>query len=251
MRTWTRTGRGWSASTARSSGRIIMPPGPVTNLPRTSRPSGWRRCRWSSPSARPRASQGASANHKNLRAEQRQDLERGKDRENLGRSRGGLSTKIHLAADSRCRPLSRVTTAGQRHDSLAMGAVLARVKIIRTRAGRPRTRPDGVLADKAYSTSKIRAMLRRRGITATIPQPANQIAGRKARGANGGRPPAFDPERYKDRNVVERCINKLREHRAVATRTDKRDFVYRGTIDVASIRIWLRNPVSHHSRDTP
>jgi len=132
-----------------------------------------------------------------------------------------------------------------------MGAVLARVKIIRTRAGRPRTRPDGVLADKAYSTSKIRAMLRRRGITATIPQPANQIAGRKARGANGGRPPAFDPERYKDRNVVERCINKLREHRAVATRTDKRDFVYRGTIDVASIRIWLRDPVSHHSRDTP
>jgi len=132
-----------------------------------------------------------------------------------------------------------------------MGAVLARVKITRTRGGRPRTRPDGVLADKAYSTAKIRTMLRRRGITTTIPQPANQVAGRKARGAKGGRPPAFDAERYKDRNVVERCINKLREHRAVATRTDKRDFVYRGTIDVASIRIWLRDPVSDHSRDTP
>ncbi|OMH25323.1 IS5 family transposase, partial [Tersicoccus phoenicis] len=50
---------------------------------------------------------------------------------------------------------------------------------------------------------------------------------------------------------VERAINKLREHRAVATRTDKRDFVYRGTIDVASIRIWLRDPVSSDSRDTP
>lgn len=228
-----------------------MPPELVTNLPRTSRPSGWRRCRWSRPSASPPAARGASANHKNLRAEQQQDPEKAKDRENLGRSRGGLSTKIHLAADSRCRPLCRVTTAGQRHDSLAMGAVLARVKITRTRAGRPRTRPDGVLADKAYSTNKIRAMLRRRGITATIPQPANQVAGRKARGVKGGRPPAFDPERYKDRNTVERCINKLREHRAVATRTDKRDFVYRGTIDVASIRIWLRDPVSHHSRDTP
>lgn len=108
-----------------------------------------------------------------------------------------------------------------------------------------------MLADKAYSTNKIRAMLRRRGITATIPQPANQVAGGKARAVKGGRPPAFDPERYKDRNTVERCINKLREHRAVATRTDKRDFVYRGTIDVASIRIWLRDPVSHHSRDTP
>ena len=144
-----------------------------------------------------------------------------------------------------------MTTAGQRHDSLAAEAVLRQVRIRRSGVGRPRTRPDGVLADKAYSTGKIRRMLRRRDISATIPQPSNQIAGRKSRGSKGGRPPAFDAERYKKRNTVERAINKLREHRAVATRTDKRDFVYRGTIDVASIRIWLRDPVSPHSRDTP
>ena len=95
----------------------------------------------------------------------------------------------------------------------------------------------------------IRAYLRRRRIRATIPEKADQIAARHRRGT-GGRPPSFDPEVYKDRNVVERAINKLRATRAVGTRYDKRDFVYRGTIDVASIRIWLRDPVLTHPRDT-
>jgi len=68
------------------------------------------------------------------------------DREGLGRSRGGLSTKLHLLADHRCRPLARVTTAGQRHDSLAFEALMARLRIERRGPGRPRTRPDRVLA---------------------------------------------------------------------------------------------------------
>lgn len=63
------------------------------------------------------------------------------------------------------------------------------------------------------------------------------------RGSAGGRPPAFDPERYKERNTVERCVNKLKNFRAVATRYDKRELIYQGTIDVASIRIWLRDPM--------
>jgi len=62
-------------------------------------------------------------------------------------------------------------------------------------------------------------------------------------GRRGGRPPSFDAELYKQPNTVERAINKRRQHRAVATRYDKRDFVYRGTVDVAAIRIWLRDPV--------
>lgn len=172
------------------------------------------------------------------------------DREALGRSRGGLSTKIHLGADLRCRPVARVTTAGQRHDSLAFEAVMSDVCIGRPGGTRPRTRPSGVLADKAYSTGKVRTSLRRQGIRATIPEPTNQVAGRRNKGSKGGRPPAFDAELYKQRNTVERAFNKLRGTRAVATRYDKRDFVYRGTIDVASIRIWLRDPVNHHSRDT-
>lgn len=122
--------------------------------------------------------------------------------------------------------------------------------VLRSGPGRPRTRPDELLADKAYSNKAIRGHLRRRGIRATIPLKSDQQAGRRRRGTRG-RLPAFDSESYRRRNVVERAVNKLRNTRAVATRYDKRDFVYRGTIDVAAIRIWLRDPVSTDMRDTP
>jgi transposase len=143
-----------------------------------------------------------------------------------------------------------VTSAGHRHDSLAFVPLMDRLKIARRGPGRPRTRPGRVLGDKAYSSSAIRAHLRRRGIRTTIPEPADQARNRLRRGSQGGRPPAFDPAAYKQRNVVERAFCQLRQHRAVATRYDKRDFVWRGTIDVASIRIWLRHP-SQDLRDTP
>jgi transposase len=136
-----------------------------------------------------------------------------------------------------------VTSSGQRHDSLAFEPLMGRLTIARRGRGRPRTRPGRVLGDKAYSSSAIRGHLRRRGIKATIPQPADQVASRARRGSAAGRPPAFDPAAYKQRNTVERAFGKLRQHRAVATRYDKRDFVWRGTVDVASIRIWLRDPV--------
>ena len=169
----------------------------------------------------------------------------------MGRSRGGFGTKIHLAADGRCRPIARVTGPGQAHDATMLTDVVGAIRILRTGPGRPRTRPDRVLADKAYSSKKIRADLRRRGIKATIAEPSNQSAGRRSRGSHGGRPPKFDAEIYKQRNTVERAINKLRSRRAVGTRYDKRQIIYQGTIDVASIKIWLRDPPQNYSRDTP
>jgi transposase len=100
-----------------------------------------------------------------------------------------------------------------------------------------------VLGDKAYSTKAIRSHLRKRGIKTTIPERADQQAHRARLGSKGGRPPRFDPETYTQRNVVERCINKHKQFRAVATRYDKRAYIFAGTVDVASIRIWLRDPV--------
>ncbi len=111
----------------------------------------------------------------------------------LGRSRGGLTTKVHLACEQAQKPLSILITAGQRGDSPQFQAVLDAIKVARPGRGRPRTRPRRVLADKAYGSRANRAYLRRRGIACTIPQKADQIRHRKNKGRAGGRPPAFDP----------------------------------------------------------
>ncbi|WP_331751727.1 IS5 family transposase (plasmid) [Streptomyces sp. NBC_00723] len=158
----------------------------------------------------------------------------------LGRSRGGFTTKLHLVADGRCRPLALVLTPGHYGDGPQLERVLDQVSVPRTGVGRPRTRPDHVLADKAYTSRKNRRYLRRRGIAHTIPERFDQQRHRRNRGSRGGRPTGFDSERYKKRNTVERAINRLKGFRAVATRYEKRAYIYLGTVTLAALMIWLR-----------
>lgn len=94
--------------------------------------------------------------------------------------------------------------------------------------------------DKAYSSRANRAALRARHIRATIPEPNDQIGHRKRRGAQGGRPPAFDPAAYRHRNQVERGFNRRKHWRGLSTRYDKLAAHYQATVDLVEALDWLR-----------
>ncbi|MGH3117752.1 MAG: IS5 family transposase [Gaiellales bacterium] len=160
----------------------------------------------------------------------------------LGRSRGGLSTKIHAAVDGRGCPLAILLTPGQAGDAPMMLPLLAHLRVQRT-IGRPRTRPDRVLADKAYSSRAIRAHLRTRGIGSVIPEPDDQKAHRKRIGSFGGRPVTSDRTAYRGRNVIERAFNGFKHWRGLATRRDKHAIVYRGGLVLATLAHRLRRHV--------
>ncbi|MGR3875600.1 transposase [Streptomyces graminifolii] len=129
------------------------------------------------------------------------------------------ATKLHLSANGhgRCRPLSLIVTPGPRWDRTQFKPVLEKIRIPKFEPGRPRKKPRSVAAGRAYSNGPVRNYLRRRGIRHTIPEKLDSQAARLRKDSRGGRPPGFDEERYKRRNTVERAINRLKQHRPVAT----------------------------------
>ena len=137
----------------------------------------------------------------------------------MGRSRGGLSTKIHALTDARGLPIDFVLTPGQAHDLLGAADLL-------TALGED----DVVLGDKAYDADWLRRQIEAQGAAPNIPDKAN----RKDKHC-------FSKTLYKERNLVERFFNKIKHFRRIATRYEKHAENYLAMIKLASIRIWMRH----------
>jgi len=136
----------------------------------------------------------------------------------MGRSRGGLTTKIHALVDACGLPILLKLTEGQAHDGRSAEDMLGSVG-----------RGNILLADCAYDSDALRETLTARGARANVrPMPQRR------------NPPVFSKRLYRRRNLIERFFNKLKQFRAVATRYDKRDDNYLAGVKLASIRIWMR-----------
>ena len=148
--------------------------------------------------------------------------------EALGYSKGGFSTKIHIQAEGMGKPVQFALTGGQTGDSKGFDQLNRGGKVKRPGRGRPKQRPRYYLGDKGYDSKDIRNTLRRQGTTPVIPK-------RK----NAKHKPRFNRGLYRERNRIERLINRLKQSRRIATRYEKRAENYLAMLTIAAILIWL------------
>ena len=169
-------------------------------------PAGRRRTRY-----RLNHCAGASACSRRKRGNQ--------NREALGRSRGGFSTKVHLRTDAEGRPLAFELTGGEAHEVKGYDALMELCE----------TQPAKLLGDKGYDTNAIRDDLEGRGIEPVIPPKSNRTE-----------PIEYDREAYKRRNLIERCVNALKHFRRIATRYEKTARAFLSMLCIGAARLWIK-----------
>lgn len=130
-------------------------------------------------------------------------------------------------------------SGGQASDGTFLEPLLDRIRVGRPGRGRPRKRPTTLRMDKAYGARKYRQLLHRRKIRCVCPERKDAQKARLRRGCRGGRPPKFDAEAYKGRQVVERGFNRFKDFRGIATRYDKRGQQFLAAVQVVAIMLWL------------
>lgn len=135
----------------------------------------------------------------------------------MGRSRGGLSTKIHAAGDALGLPLRLIGSAGQRNDIAFAHELVDGLEA------------EAMIADKGYDADHLCDRLVQTGAKVVIPPKRNRKVQRP-----------YDVQLYKERNLIERFFNKLKQFRRVATRYDKLLANFMGFVKLAAIAIWLR-----------
>ncbi|MFH8346300.1 IS5 family transposase [Streptomyces sp. NPDC018045] len=154
----------------------------------------------------------------------------------LGRPRGGLTSKIHLACDALGRPLAFTVTGGNANDCTQFTAVMDAIRVPRPGPAlcpaRSRHRRQGLQLQSDT------VLAQTAGIGHTIPQRSDQIRNRLRRGSRGGRPLAFGQQIYTWRNVVERCFNRVQQWRGIATRYEKTAESSQAAVTLASLLIW-------------
>ena len=136
----------------------------------------------------------------------------------MGRSRGGLTTKIHALVDANGLPFALKLTEGQAHDGRSASDLLGQI-----------TAGQTLLADRGYDSDALRRALKERGAWANIKPMPNRV-----------NVPSFSPFLYRYRNLVERFFSKLKHYRAIATRYEKHAANYLALVKLAATRIWLR-----------
>ena len=133
----------------------------------------------------------------------------------MGRSRGGLSTKIHMVVDARGQPIRFILTRGQVHDATQAIPLLTGIKATH------------VIGDKGYDSNQILGFIEQQEAVAVIPLRSNRATPRE-----------YDQELYKQRNLIERAFNKLKHWRRIATRYDRRSIYFMAGLHVASAITW-------------